>query len=284
MAPLEMISTTLFLLTTTCAGSNSGLSAGTATVEIGPATDRAPDDRQPSWTSDESEPGSVPLVSGVDPSDLAPEFLRVPQLRSLQTRSTTGPGAGNWGAVSACWDVPKSGTLDRTACSQLLEPFAATLATNRTSNFSAPPGECAEVSDRASKRCVYCCEVLRGEENSDCGLAVSLPALVRGGPGIDPPAVQDDFMNCTAALFCPPDFADFTPDFPYLSDLAFAFFIDTQIDILIPLSFLAFSAICYWVVNGKRGRRSDGRHATLDQLLSKALPWWMVDNMMDFIF
>ena len=118
MAPLEMISTTLFLLTTTCAGSNSGLSAGTATVEIGPATDRAPDDRQPSWTSDESEPGSVPLVSGVDPSDLAPEFLRVPQLRSLQTRSTTGPGAGNVGAVSACWDVPKSGSLDRTACLQ----------------------------------------------------------------------------------------------------------------------------------------------------------------------
>ena len=50
------------------------------------------------------------------------------------------------------------------------------------------------------------------------------------------------------------------------------------------MSFLALSAICYWVVNGKRGRRSDGRHTTLDQLLSKVLPGWMVDNMVDVVF
>ena len=92
-----MISTTLCLLTTTRAGSNSQLSAETVAVEFGSATDRAPGDRQPIWTSDGSEPGSVPHVSGDDPSDVAPECPRVQQLRSLQTCSATGPGAGNLG-------------------------------------------------------------------------------------------------------------------------------------------------------------------------------------------
>ena len=160
MAPLEMISMTLFLLTTTRAGSNSQLSAGTAAVEFGSATDRAPGDRQPICTSDGAEPGSVPHESGDDPSDLAPEYLRVPQLRPLQTRSTTGPGAAANGSSSCKYAVRSREPLLGTSQQAETAPKLPTLATNRTSNSSAPPGECAEVSNLSPKRCVYVCKIL----------------------------------------------------------------------------------------------------------------------------